>query len=157
MAAKDLYIEEAKKAVYASGLVNGGKVVALDALIETRADGEVNDVYRFAKDIDSNLIPLDLWVANGALSSATCDIGIYKPNGGAALDADALDGALAISSASNHTQGLTDLAIADMQKSLAELGDVDPAKFPHVDLGIKLTGAAQQSKKLVIKALFLQK
>lgn len=64
MAAKDLYIEEAKKVVYASGLVNGGKVVALDALIETRADGEVNDVYRFAKDIDSNLIPLDFMGSN---------------------------------------------------------------------------------------------
>lgn len=157
MAAKDLYIEEAQKDIYASGFVNGGKVVALDALIETRADGEVNDVYRFAKDIDSNVIPLDLWVATGALPSATCDIGIYRPDGGAALDADAFDAALSIASASNHTQGLTDLAIADMQKSLAELGGVSADKFPHVDLGIKLTGAAQQSKKIIVKGLFLQK
>jgi len=157
MAAVDNYTAEANKAVYASGFVNGGKLVCLDALIETRANGEVNDVYRFAKDIDANLIPIDLWLANGALQSATCDIGIYKPEGGAVVDADALDGALSISAASNHTQGLTDVAIADMQKSLAELAGLDPATHAHVDLGIKFTGAAQQGTKIAVKALFLQK
>lgn len=94
---------------------------------EIAAADDDGSVYRFFKDVPSNLIPLEITVACDAITGGTdYDFGLYKVGvGGAAVDADVLmDGqtlASALTRATGHQLGLANVNIADAGKTLGEL------------------------------------
>lgn len=156
MAKVDVYTKEAQKAVYASALVNGGQLVAISTKIEGGSGDAADSVYRFAKDIDSNLIPFKLWVSTPAIAGATAKIGIFKPNTGAVIDADVLDASIDLATEKKNIEGLTAVATGSQQKTLADLGNFNAGDYPAVDLGLTVSGAAAAGKVIDVTGLFLK-
>lgn len=156
MAKVDVYTKEAQRAVYTSALVNGGQLVAISTKIEGGTGDSADSVYRFAKDIDSNLIPFKLWISTPAIADGTAKIGIYKPNGGAAVDDDALDSAIDLATEKKNIDGLTAITTGNQQKTLAELANIEAADYPAVDLGFKISGAAAAGKVIDVTGIFLK-
>lgn len=149
----NIYTEEAKKETYSASLVNGGKVIAVKAIIEAPG-AKSGDVIRFFKDLDANLVPIELKIANSA-SLGTIKVGAFYPNGGAAIDDDVLGASIDTSTPGKAIDCLNSVTVANMTKSIAELCGIDETKFPGVDIGV--TVAASVTTSVVLYGLFLQK
>lgn len=159
MAVVDTYtnaIAQAGKAPYNASIVNGGETVSMVAAYTPAAGDSANSVYRFFKDVPSNLIPLDLRLATSTnVSTGTCDVGVYKA-GGAVADVDCLADGLSTATADRALDALASVGIADKQKTLAELAGLDPSKHPTVDIGVKAIDAFG-AQAIALTGTFLQK
>jgi len=159
MAVVDTYTNanaQAGKAPFNSSIVSGGESFSIVAAYTPAAGDSANSIYRFFKDVPSNSIPIDLGLATSSnVSTGTCHIGVYKP-GGAAADEDCLSASLSTATASRKLDGLASVAIADKQKTLAELAGLDSSKYPTVDIAVKaLTAFGAQA--IALTGTFLQK
>lgn len=144
-----IYTEEAKKETYAASLVNGGKVFAAKAVIKT-PNAKSGDTIVFFKDIDTNLIPLELKIStSGSIGSAK--IAAFYPDGTKIADLAAVEATAAI----NNKDCLAALTPADMDKTIGELTEIDETKFPGVNIGV--TVAAAVTAPVALYGLFLQK
>lgn len=136
MAVEDKYVNsdlaDGKKADAIASV--GQKLVVMVQTEEIAAADDDGSVYRFFKDVPSNLIPVEITVACDAITGGTdYDLGLYKVGvGGAAVDKDVLmDGqtlASALTRATGHQLGLQTVNIANATKTLGELSgqtDVD--------------------------------
>ena len=160
MAVVNLYtdpIANAGKGIYNAAFVNGGRLIAVDAIYTVPAADSANSVYRMFKDIDANLIPLKLELATSSnVSTGTVHCGVYYPQGGAAIDEDCLVASASTATAGRALDMMASIAIGDFQKTLADLAVVDSAKYPAVDIGIKaLTAFGAQN--IALRGIFLQK
>lgn len=149
----NIYTEEAKKETYSASLVNGGKVIAVKAIIEAPG-AKSGDVIRFFKDLDANLVPIELKIANTA-SLGTIKVGAFYPNEGKAIKDNVLGASVDAATAGKDTDCLTAITVANMTKSIAELCEIDETKFPGVDIGV--TVGAAVTTPVVLYGLFLQK
>lgn len=160
MAVVDTYtnaIAEAGKAVYNASIVNGGEPISMVASYTPAAADSDASVYRYFKDVPSNLIPIDLkLMISTGVTEGTVDVGIYKPNGGAAADADCLADGLSTATASRTLDAMGSVAIGDAQKTLAELADLDPSVYPVVDIAV-LANDALGAQATALKGIFLKK
>lgn len=160
MAVVDKYTNStasADKAVYNAYDVNGQVAVSMVATYTPAAGDSANSVYRFFKDVPSNLVPLrGAFMTSSNVSTGTCEIGVYKPNSGAAADSDCLSAALSTATASRTLDPFASIAIADSEKSLAELAGLDPSKYPVVDIGVKALSAFG-AQDLALQLTFLRK
>ena len=144
------------KTTFPGAIVSGGESFSIVAAFTPAAADSDGSVYRFFKDVSSNSIPIDLGLAlTSAVSTGACNIGVYKP-GGAAANASCLSSALATTSASRKLDGLASVAIADKQKTLAELAGLDASKYPAVDICVVATKAFG-AQALALTGTFLQR
>jgi len=144
------------KTTFPGAIVSGGESFSIVATYSPAAGDSANSIYRFFKDVPSNSIPIDLGLATTSnVSTGTCHIGVYKP-GGAAADEDCLAASLSTATASRKLDGLASVAIADKQKTLAELAGLDSSKYPTVDIAVKAVSAFG-AQAIALTGTFLQK
>ena len=144
-----LYTEEANKETYAASLVNGGKVFAVKAVIKA-PNAKSGDTIVFFKDIDANLIPLELKIStSGSIGSAK--IAAYYADGKKIADIATVEATAAV----KNKDCLDALAVGDMDKTVGELLQIDETKFPGINVGV--TVAAAVTAPVALYGLFLQK
>ena len=111
----------------------GTKQVTLVGTVAVAAADDDGSIYRVISGVPSSLVPVNIAIHNTAITGGTdYDLGLYKPNSGAVVDADILADGLDLSSAVTiatwNNAGLTTLSIADGAETLGELSaqtDVD--------------------------------
>lgn len=109
------------------GGIGGAQTFTLVGTEEIAAADDNASVYRFFKNLNPNLVPIDILVFNDAITAGTdYDIGLYETGvGGAAVDADCfLDGG---DLSSGHAlgsalSGISAVDPANVQKTLYEHG-----------------------------------
>ena len=144
-----IYTEEAKKETYAASLVNGGKVFAVKAVIKA-PNAKSGDTIVFFKDLDTNLIPLELKIStSGSIGNAK--LSALYPDGKKIQDLATIEATSAI----KNKECLEAINVEDMSKTLGELLQIDETKFPGVNFGI--TVATAVTTPVVLYGLFLQK
>ncbi len=104
----------------------GQKTITLVQTGEIAAADSDDSVYRFFKDVPSNYIPVEISIMCDEITGGTdYELGLYKTNGGAAVDIDVLMGtqtlASALTRATGHQLGLAAVGIEDATKTLGEL------------------------------------
>lgn len=109
-----------------SALSQGANVVVMVATEEIAAADDDGSVYRFFKNVPSNLIPVSITMTCDAITGGTdYDLGLYKPDLGAVIVKDVLMNgqtlATALTRATGHQLGLAAVNIADATKTLGEL------------------------------------
>ncbi len=160
MAVVDKYtdsIAEGGKGIYNSAFVSGGKLLAISAIITPAAGDSANSVYRFFKGLDSNLIPLKLELATTSnVSTGTADVGLYHTEKGAVIDVDCLADGMSTATAGRALDAMASVGIGDFQKTLADLGSIDSAIYPSVDIGVKAIDAFG-AQAIALRGIFLQK
>lgn len=106
---------------------HGQKPFVLVNTFEVAAADDNGSIYRIAKNIDPDLIPVRIEVYNDAITSGTdYDLGLYEPleAGGAVIDADIFANTLDMSSGAargSAKDGLENLNIDKVQKMIYEL------------------------------------
>lgn len=139
----------------------GQKLIVLTQTEEIASADDNGSVYRFFKDVPSNLIPVEITISCDAITGGTdYDLGLYKVGvGGAAVDKDVLmDGqtlASALTRATGHQLGLANVNIADATKTLGELSaqtDVDTS----YDIALTGNTAGTAAGTVTIIAVFAQ-
>lgn len=113
----------------------GQKTITLVQTEEIAAADDDGSVYRFFANVPSTYIPVQIDIVCDAISGGTdYDLGLYKVDSGAVIDADVLmDGqtlATALTRATGHQLGLGVVDKANVTKTLGELSgqtDVDSA------------------------------
>lgn len=138
---------------------SGDKVVTMKAVVSVAAADDDGSIYRLFKGVPSNFIPVNICIQNGAVTAGTdYDLGLYK-TGGAVVDKDILADGLDMSSARTvatwNNAGLTTVALANTQKTLAELSaQTDPDKDYDLALTANTVGSAAET--IVVIATFVQ-
>lgn len=127
MAVEDKYVNalvEADKPDVAAK-VQGDEVYQIVGTFEIAAADDDGSVYRIAKGINPNLIPVSIEIMCDAITAGTdFDVGLYKSNKGIVLDADLLADGLTFAAAKGRDaplDGLKDVAIVDIAKRFYEL------------------------------------
>lgn len=108
--------------------VNGKKVLVLNQTFEVAAADDNGSIYRVFPNINPELIPLKIEIANDAITAGTdYDLGLYQSKSltdGAVIDKDALADGADLSSAhiiGAELSGLSAVDVANKGKSLLEL------------------------------------
>lgn len=154
--ATDVYTADANQEVYKSSLVNGGKVISVVASYTATEALKSGDIVRMFKSIDSNLIPLELTIST--TGGYTANVGLYYPQGGPVIDADALAAGLTSASAAvRNVDAMAAVSVPNMKKNLAELVNVDAAIYPALDVALTLGASLAKDATVVLKGTFLQK
>lgn len=129
-------------------------LVATEEILDTDSD---TSVYRFFKNVPSNLIPVEITVACDTITGGTdYDLGLYKTNYGAVVEVDVLMEqqtlATALTLATGHQVGLSDLDIANVGKTLAEIsGQTDPDPAYDIALTANTVGTATGTVTIIAK------
>lgn len=126
--ATDLYVDGQLQTpgLLASSFVTLGKeLVVLAVTYEKTAADNDTSVLRMFKSVPGNLVPISGQLVSDAITGCTdVDLGIYKTNGGAVLDADALIDGRTLASAvalGANTAGFTGLDVSKVGKKIYEL------------------------------------
>ncbi len=142
MAVVDKYVntELAADKLAEAARSNGTKVIGMVETEELTAGDSATSVYRFFKGINANLIPIRIQVfVDDALTDETdADIGLYKTNLGAVIDADVFADSIDLIPSGGALHGA------------ADVGDVVEAS-EAID-GLKSLDIADHGKKLYILA-----
>lgn len=162
MAVEDKYVNtdiEAGK-IAAAALTSGSPVVSMVATVEVAAADDDGSVYRFFPSVPSNLIPTNITIAtDGITGGADYDLGFYRENGGAVVDADILmDGqtlATALTRATGDQLGLQTVDIADAEKTLADLDAVSDAPYGAYDIALTANTVGTAAGTVTIVATFV--
>lgn len=162
MAVVDKYtnadVEAGKKG--ASALVAGNQAVCIRETVEVAAGDDDGSVYRLFASVPSNYIPYEISVHNDAVTGGTdYDLGLYKANRGAVVDADVLMDGQSMASARAMTAGwnvgLQAVDVADGTKTLAELsGQTDP--YASYDIALTANTVGTAAGTITVTAIFLQ-
>lgn len=133
MAVEDKYILPYASGLYSSTRpektlhAHGAESFWLYNTFEVAAADDNGSKYRVFKNLDANLIPIIIAVGNDAITAGTgYDVGLYRPNGGAALDDDCfaatLDMSVAAASMNPKTakDGMAAVAIENYGRRLFE-------------------------------------
>lgn len=120
----DANIEAGKKAAAVNA--EGTKTFTVVGTVAVASGDDNNSVYRVLANIPSNAIPVKIEVHNTAVTGGTdYDLGLYKTQSGAVVDADILaDGismATARTIATSNNAGMTTIGIANGTQTLATL------------------------------------
>lgn len=140
MAVEDKYVEAnvalGKKT--SSAYNSGAQPQCIVGTFEVAAADSDGSVYRIAKALNPEMIPLSLTIMCDAITAGTdWDVGFYKTNLGAVVDKDNLADALDLSSASKTLDGLKDVNIDSRHKRLFELaGHTSSTKLSAYDLAL---------------------
>ncbi len=133
------------------------------ATFETAAADDNDSVYRLFKNVDPNLIPVRLALANDAIAGFTdANVGLYQPleAGGVVVDDNCLADALDFSSAHSRILALDGLAavdLADAKKTLWQLaGETLNNHKPSYDICITAIAAASAVGTVTAYAFFVQ-
>lgn len=121
---------------------HGSHVHALFATVEVAAADSDGSKYRFFKNLDPNLIPLGIFVANDAITAGTdYGVGLYRPDLGAVIDKDAFAAGLDMSAAAaslnpkTAKDGMAAVAIENMGRRIFEhAGHTIQTKLEGYDL-----------------------
>lgn len=129
MAVEDKYIDSLVAAgkLGNGALVNGGALQAMPFTFEVAAADSDGSVYRIAKNINPDLIPVKMEIYNDAITAGTnYDLGLYESGvGGAVIDKDCFAEGLDMSSAAvkaSPKDGMKDVDVANLQKKIYEHG-----------------------------------
>ncbi len=163
MAVENKYVDSnlaaGKKAK--AGFAFGDNAITLKAIVSVAAADDDTSKYRIFKGLPSNLIPVNICVHNAAITAGTdYDLGLYKVGvDGAVVEVDILADGLDMSSARTaatwNNAGLTSVALANSQKTLAELsGQALPDDAYDLVLTANTVGSAAGA--IVVTATFLQ-
>jgi hypothetical protein len=153
----DIAADKKAKAAFASG----AETVTLKAIVSVAAADDDGSKYRLFRALPSNLIPVNICIHNGEITSGSdYDLGLFKVGlDGAAVEPDVLMNGATMASARAaatwNNVGLTSVALADSQKTLAELsGQTDPDEAYDLVLTANTVGSATET--IVVTATFLQ-
>jgi hypothetical protein len=128
MAVVDKYVDaDLANGKLASALnAQGTKTVKMVATVSVAAGDDDNSVYRLFPSIPSSLVPVSIMIHNTAITNGTdWDLGLFKPNEGEAVDADALADGLTMASAraigTANNAGMGAVSLSDGTKDLAAM------------------------------------
>ena len=135
MAVEDKYTDADVEAGKKGSALTAAKAdtVTIVATVAVAAADDDGSVYRAFPNVPSSLVPVKISVHNTAVTGGTdYDLGLYKPNGGAVVDAgilaDGLDLSSAATIATDNNTGITTIGIANGPQTLGTLSaqtDVD--------------------------------
>ncbi len=126
MAVEDKYVNTniANEKLANPALMGGAQVVAFVATFETAVADDDGSIYRIAKGLQPNLIPIQILIANDTITSSTdLDLGLYETDLGAVIDVDVfMDGQSMASARTWNTaiSGLISVDPANLVKKLYE-------------------------------------
>lgn len=165
MAVEDKYVDadlEADK--LGSALFTAGADATMaKAVVDIAVADDDGSIYRCFSSVPSSLVPLKIKIENDAIAGATdYDLGLYTENRGGAVDADALAATLDMSGARANTaennDGLGAVALADGNKSLAELsGQTAGEEDPAYDLALTANTVGGAAGTITVTAWFAYK
>lgn len=137
MAVEDKYTDadvEAGKKTSSLKTGSGVKTITLANTVAVAAADDNGSVYRVFADVPSSYVPLNVCIHNDAITGGSdYDLGLYKTNGGAVVDADILADGLDLSSAAGiatwNNAGLTTVGLEALSTlgTLSGQTDVDGA------------------------------
>ena len=163
MAVVDKYVDaDLEAGKKASALFSyGAETTTVRAIVEVDAGDDDGSIYRLFSGVPSSHVPISIEIYNTAITGGTnYDIGLYKGNGGAAVDADVLADGFSVASLRNlsdaNNLGIGNLALSDLGKSLGELSgqtDVDTA----YDIALTANTVGTASGTILVTAVFAYK
>lgn len=102
----------------------GAKVVAFMSVLEVAVADDDGSIYRIAKALQPNLIPVIISIFNDAITGGTdYDLGLYRTDLGAVIDADVFVDGISMAAAratGSEVSGLTAVDVANLDKKLYE-------------------------------------
>lgn len=143
----------------------GAPTLALVSTFEVAAADDDGSVYRIAKALNPDLIPLRIELYNDALTGATdYELGFYETSeggvDGAAIDIDALLGTTDISAGNargSAVDGLGAVALSDAQKRIYELaGDAQADKRTSYDIAVTANTVGSAAGTITVLMWFVQ-
>jgi len=156
MAIVDLYSQADKEAGNGKKFtaLNGSGTLTFTAVGTALVVAADNDgsIYRVVPDIPSNAVILNICIHHGTITSGTdYDVGLYKTNSGAVVEVDILADGLDLSTARAiavwNNVGMTSVALADGNKSLATLsGQTNPDASYDLCLTANTVGSATSER-----------
>lgn len=144
-------------------LIDGGKMISMVATFEVAAGDDDASVFRLFKNVDPNLIPINLRVACDALTGATdWDMGLYEPDeaGGAVIDKDILADGMNLAAGFSRIlalDGLVSVDLANAQKRIYELaGHTLATRKPGYDICLTANTIGSGAGTVTVFGTFLQ-
>jgi hypothetical protein len=144
-----------------AGFAFGDNAITLRAIATVAAADDDGSKYRLFKGLPSNLIPVNICIQNPVITAGTdYDLGLFKVGlDGAAVEPDVLANGISMGSARTiatwNNAGMTDVALADAQKTLGALsGQANPDEAYDLVLTANTVGSADGA--IVVTATFLQ-
>ena len=145
---------------------NGSETFTAVAIVDIAAADDDTSVYRLFRSVNSDLIPTKIEIYNTAITGGTdYDLGLYRTNLGAVVDADVLADGLSMASARNkatsNNAGLTTVSLANSQQRLYELagqvqGFSNQTKEPTFDIALTANTVGTAAGTIVVVATFVQ-
>ena len=148
-----------------AALVKVGDSFVLVTTFEVAAADDDGSIYRLAKNLSGDLIPIRVEIFNDALTGATdYDLGFYKTLtdgvGGEVIDKDVLMDGADISSGNGATSpqnGLTNVDLANRAQRIYELcGDTQATKEAGYDLALTANTVGSAAGTITVIAEFAQ-
>jgi len=167
MAVVNKYVDALTEAgkLTAAAFNEGGDVVEIVAIAEVAAADDDASVYRLAKALNPDLIPVEIKLFNDAIAGATdFELGFYETTVdgqlGAAIDIDALLGTTDINGGNargSSVDGLGAVDLADSQKRLYELaGDAQADKRLGYDIALTANTVGTAAGTITVYMRFIQ-
>ena len=141
---------------------NGGSnLVCMKRTLEVAAADDDGSVFRVFKNINANLIPVDIQIFNDAITSGTdYDLGFHETNLGDVVDKDALVDGADLSSGNllgSPLSGLTAVGVDEVEKKIFELaGHTNITKKAGYDLTLTANTVGSSVGTISVVAFFVQ-
>lgn len=160
MAVVDKYADSQREAgnVTNPAKTYGAEVRIVISLCSVAAADSDTSVYRVFSNVPGEWIPVHIIAKNDAITGGTdYDLGIYKPNYGAVVDANAFASALDMSSASVTKDGMENVAITDWGKKIYEhAGHTVTTKLAAYDIAWTANTVGSGAGTVVCIGFFVQ-
>lgn len=170
MAVENKYVDSnlASGKITNPAFTHGAQVFAAVAIAAVAAADDNGSVYRLFKNVDPDLIPLQIIITNSAITAGTdYDLGLYETltdgQGGTVIDKDCFVDGADLSSAHAEGSGISGLtatatiALTDAQKKIYEIaGHTLTTRKRGYDIALTGNTVGTAAGTVVVKALFIQ-